>query len=348
MLRSAPAPAARRALAAVFLVALAGLFAPSCVDALGVDGYENGYTKLCDLVKRCYGDAFTGCDERVQDADLAAHDDWVEKLGASGCLDSCAQVFKCLDFQPVCRARTEQEPAVSCALNEDCCGYASGAVACEYGACCTPLGASCEADADCCPNTGFCKPIQKDSDAKTCGGVLCGSVGEACLNDFQCCSGRCSNGFCDEIPCPPEGFPCERDEDCCTLACVDQKCTNPTCAQSGEPCKSAADCCESAPVCNFGKPGADSGICSTAECIPNNADCAGDSECCSHYCHPTYHLCGECAALDDPCGSASPCCTGLACDAGHCASCASAGLPCGDSVACCAGLTCKADGFCSP
>lgn len=310
-------PAVLRLFAAATLLAAIGLVGSSCVDGLGLTGYENGYTKLCGLVQRCYGDTYSGCATRLGAAVARDADGLLDRLG-SGCLEGCNQLHNCLDFESFCSPWKTGGATVACGVNEDCCGFSAGTVACQDQVCCSPIGTTCAVDEDCCPNTGYCVLVDPSNEQgeKTCGGVVCGLTGDACLNDFQCCAGRCGDdGFCEETPCPPEGFACETDADCCKLACVPtsdgKRCGHPSCAQSGEPCKTGADCCASVPVCNLGKPGADSGICSTGECNPDNSDCGGDGECCSQYCHPTYHLCGECAPAGAPCAGAITCCDGL-------------------------------------
>lgn len=313
MLRSPEKPALLRLFGAALTLSAIALLAASCVDALGLEGYEQGYSALCDAVKRCYGEGYESCETR---AESAASDEWIGTI-ANGCLESCGQLADCLDRPPMCRDPRVESPA-KCALDIDCCGSPTGTLVCAYGACCTPLGVDCVTDQDCCPNTGFCLPVE--AGRSTCGGIVCGQAGDACLNDFQCCSGQCTNGACEEKTCPPEGYACESDAECCDLACVlsadgTKRCGHPTCKQAGDTCTSNGDCCDEVPVCYRGTPDAPSGICSTGECIPNNADCAGDDDCCTGFCHPSYHLCGECAGDGASCGGAITCCTGLACDA---------------------------------
>jgi len=328
----------RLPLAAAFLAALAAL-AASCVEAAGLDGYVDAVGDVCALVDRCYGPAFETCEERVGPiAELAKpagpdgaeeENPWLALVSRTGCLEGCNGLVRCLDFAPICGELGGKD---GCKLSEDCCGFTAGAAVCYEEVCCRPLGGACESDGECCADIGFC-----DAESHTCGGVVCAAAGEACVNDFVCCTGRCSeDGLCEDLPCPPEGFACESDADCCELLCdpTTKRCTDPSCSLLGEPCIDAGDCCDPTQTCNTG--GTVSGVgglCSNCDKSPDNTDCFSDDQCCSGHCVLPYHLCGQCAAKGEPCSTGIPCCGDMECnladgfESGTCAVKAMGGTP---------------------
>ncbi len=359
------------------LLASIGLIASSCARAFDLEGYNDAFGSACKLADRCYGPLYAECGERFERiATGERSSSWLMQVDTTGCLDSCNSLYRCLDFDPLCiphitaPAGTGGEGAAPeggaggaapvipepCTINEDCCGYSEGSAACRSGLCCVPTGVGCGSDYDCCTDAGKCTQGQ-GADHKTCGGVVCALKDEACLNSFQCCSGRCEQERCAEIPCPPEGFQCEKDSDCCDLQCLPDlqgvsRCTHPVCAQEGEPCTTAADCCTGGSECFKGmNPNAPSGVCSSSgPCLPDEADCTGNeqgagSSCCSGYCHPQYHLCGKCVEKNAPCSEGVPCCAGTACHNNSC-QCLDSGESCVEGVPCCSGAACDKNNGC--
>lgn len=322
---------ARFFLGGALLAAVCGLGA-SCVEGIGATGYTDAFELVCEQVTRCYGDAFTDCpgrldnmvaEEAVASASSPPAKDWLPLVEGSGCLDRCDALYRCLDFAPICSPvqpdiASGDEALAPCTIDDDCCGFSTGAALCASGECCRPIGTPCAASSECCANAGECE-TDPATETRRCGGVACGLAGEDCLNDFQCCSGRCSEDLeCEETTCPPEGFACATDADCCDLLCDPQtkRCYDPPeCSQQGETCFTAADCCDEDHVCHDGGNPGSGGVCSPEECNPLNVDCFDDEQCCSGFCAPEpYRLCGQCVEEGDGCGPAVPCCTGLKCD----------------------------------
>lgn len=294
--------------AALFL----GLALPasSCVSALDLDDRHDAFVETCDVVDRCFGGAYVGCTTRVEGLASEAIPPFLEN--APACVEACSAVYDCLDFEGICK-----HLGSFCDIDADCCGVTIGLAACDGGACCAPAGAPCDVTNDrCCDGQGPC-----DETTGTCGGVYCAPVGFACLNDFQCCTGRCgADKLCAKAPCPPEGFECDTNEDCCDLLCRDGRCEKPPeCALISKTCKADLPCCDPALFCDIPE-GATEGICTDQQgCFPANSDCFSDDQCCDKYCDPKYKLCGQCALEGDPCSAAAPCCALYQCssDAGN-------------------------------
>lgn len=357
MPRSSATLAGLRLLFGGALLASIALVASSCAVAIGAEGYQDTFEEACTLAARCYGPAYKSCGTRIEKiASTTDTTTWLELVSTSACLESCNELYACLDLSPLCYPLSSQQPEAAvqtCTISEDCCGFQDGTTVCDDGLCCRSLGAECEDSADCCPNAGTC-------DGGRCGGATCAPALEPCLNAFQCCSSRCNDaGFCEDLACPPEGFLCDASTDCCDLQCLPDvdgatRCKHPSCAQLGEPCKDAGDCCDAGSKCYKGStPGATSGVCSPTECTPNSSDCSSDingagSDCCSGFCDPSYHLCGQCVAIGVTCSAAVPCCADGACDPGtsKCVTCVDVGAGCSSDKLCCAGSACNEKGVC--
>lgn len=299
------------------LLTAVALLVASCADALDLNDHRDAYAEACEVVDRCFGGTYERCSDRVKD--VLAFEAWLGDAGT--CLRGCGSVHECLDYPDMCR-----ETLDLCNVDADCCGFSTGAAACSEGACCLKSGASCSPDDDrCCAGQGPCDPV-----TGTCGGVACADPGDKCLNDFQCCTGRCADppagstqttGKCDEIPCPPVGFLCESDAECCDLVCREGKCAEPQgCSLLSQTCSDEVPCCDESLLC-YKPPGGDGvhGVCSPAECFPDNSDCFSDAQCCSSFCVPDFKFCGKCQGnAGDECSVAVPCCANLACVDGFC------------------------------
>jgi hypothetical protein len=303
------------ALAALILGALP-LLSASCTKALGLEGQRDVEDEICGFVAQCYDKLYPNCDTRVKDRvhALAGQtlENWLQKAATDSCLDDCNGLRLCIDDPSICSGGKLGD---KCTIDEDCCGFTTGSIQCDSGRCCSGIGTFCTQDSDCCVNAGFCVN-------HTCGGVVCAKAKEYCLNDFQCCTGRCADNHCEDAPCPPEGFSCKSSADCCPADECDpdtHRCEHPMCSQPGEKCKSPSDCCDPTNLCYKGTSGGDvmDGVCSAGQCLPDNSDCFGDDEqCCGHYCDKTHFLCGQCVnGAGQKCGAAAPCCAGLMCGA---------------------------------
>lgn len=162
------------------------------------------------------------------------------------------------------------------------------------------LGAACFKAEDC--QTNFCDPL-----SETCGSLL--GTGDTCFGNFECDSGFCFNGLCQQSFEP--GMPCMSlfDEECSGGFC-DQVPMNPICqpyAAEGGECLVGNEC----------DPGANiscvDGVC-LREPFPNGTTCFDGSQCESLACFQ-----GECvegAVVGAQCftdGTEEPCIVGSFC-----------------------------------
>jgi hypothetical protein len=228
-----------------------------------------------------------------------------------------------------------------------------GASSCTPGAgqTCTPDGALCTVQGDCCSNRcegGFCI---------TSG--TCTAPGTKCATRSTCCSGRCEPAGGDRIClgyCAVDGAACDVAQDCCSLACHAHVCGGQICGVTGSSCKENDECCSSS--CNNGFCGLDS----STTCNATGEACSSDAGlgCCSGVCNQESMRCdlgpGACRQPGTPCvvdgdccrGSCAPGSSGVAVCASQCladgANCNSAGDCCGrvcsGSPAKCGGVTC--------
>jgi hypothetical protein len=167
-------------------------------------------------------------------------------------------------------------------------------------------------------------------------------VGDACVSDRQCTTGKCQGGLCAR-KC---GLPLQRChpyyEPCCGGGCGPENSLSQTCAAVPScfplyaPCASAADCCSK--VCT-------GGLCRHAgACSPDAAACVGNDECCSALCARGYKgpiKCVACLATGYNCTRSADCCSKL-CDAGVCKTTAKPcerinGAVCNNAGECCSG-----------
>jgi hypothetical protein len=161
-----------------------------------------------------------------------------------------------------------------CASNGTCAPNPTG---------CSPAGASCGTNTDCCSVScvaGFCS------------GAQCTGDNQPCTADGVCCSGKCS-GTCTPLNpvCRTLGNPCAASTDCCSSFCDQGYCANASfCVQTGDACAHDGECCSG--TCDV----ADGGVLGTCAPPPSGSSncsggvdgtvCADCGSCCSRLCAP--------------------------------------------------------------
>src|SRR5690349_18095964 len=98
---------AARGLAVLALLGLAVLTAPSCTAVLGIDGYGNAASELCQKLDQCYSkatfpDCFPRLDRNVEQADQKVRETFLVDFARSACLSSCVSARSCVDSDPLC------------------------------------------------------------------------------------------------------------------------------------------------------------------------------------------------------------------------------------------------------
>ena len=135
----------------------------------------------------------------------------------------------------------------------------------------------------------------------------CGTFGQGCTGNDQCCSHICgAMSTCEANPtvCTMAGGSCQANTDCCSVSCVQGVCQN-SCVSDNGACTSNGQCC--------------GGNCSNHVCVPLNASCKSDgnsctasTDCCSGLCNAN-HTCGPsswCTQDGDACAHDDECCGG--------------------------------------
>jgi|LULL01.1.fsa_nt_gb hypothetical protein len=96
---------------------------------------------------------------------------------------------------------------------------------------------------------------------------FCAYNGQSCQESYQCCSGTCQNGQCEDQynSCVSLGNSCGYGSECCEGSCHNGYCVNKvnSCLENYEYCQKDSQCCSG--TCN-------SGICETSfdNCVPNH------------------------------------------------------------------------------
>jgi len=307
-----PRWAARAAAALAVAIGVA-----SCTSALSLDSYQNAPDAICELLDGCYAaGAPAGCRDHVtgsiEGSTWGDVSDWFRSVEANGCLETCTSARRCMDSSPICLLK----PRAACADPEDCCGYTTGAADCQSDRCCATLGRHCNDDEDCCG-------VACDPGTQTCGGTQCRDPRLGCTLDDECCSRNCQRNVCSDTICNPEGFDCKDDTECCDGVCTSGKCRRPVCGKALAVCKDDGECCAGEGLACYKPDGAPVGLCSTGQCLPEQADCVPGSTskpCCDGtHCDPTYFKCGKpCVPDGDTCADDAPCCAGACGSDGKC------------------------------
>jgi hypothetical protein len=192
----------------------------------------------------------------------------------------------------------------------------------------------------------------------------CTPTGAACLANADCCSGTCTNKVCAPPQCLPDNSACTAATDCCNLNCTAGKCGGTACISDNQPCTVGGPaCCSTQCLAATGDGAAGGGKCQPLNptCATAGNACGGTDggvtvNCCSGQC-----VGGKCAApsqvsyctqTGDICYKDGECCTGVCTGitatkpAGTCAAiqgggCLVDGIACSGCNSCCSS-------FCAP
>ncbi|HEX9398671.1 MAG TPA: hypothetical protein VF912_01075 [Anaeromyxobacter sp.] len=225
------------------------------------------------------------------------------------------------------------EAGVVCQFSDQCCNSvpcvpdAAGVLRCAetnppIGPTCTPRGATCAVDGDCC--SGLACYTVPGTSAKEClesvPGGSCKAVGAGCTTGTQCCTGYCFEGtVCGG--CVPNGDTCSSSSSCCSAFCDGGTCktqTTTACMPAGGSCTVSGDCC-SPNTCEI-PAGWTHGTCTAPIVVPTCAQTAESCStlpCCSATDVCNTGVCGPppppCSGVSQSCTSDASCCTGMQC-----------------------------------
>jgi hypothetical protein len=290
--------------------------------------------------------------------------DWTNSGAADAGIAQCVETSQCCAGQSLTCERSSgkccKNITYPCTDSAECCsGSACGTRKPSVAtACCAAFGSRCGGDG-CCDGlkcgraqaspTGFscyrapggpCGSSLDCAPDDACHDGTCCTHSGTCTSGAECCSGVCTQGFCQAAP--PYGQ-CVRDNDCAGFSGTPICGANPVldagvcCPVAGDVCtRGQATCCASTDLCQVpltrdaGAPP----VC----CRDFQAACTSDAQCCTGTCGGS----GCCSAAKRACNVGADCCGGLGtsptqlCVLGAC--CFNAGQsPFGDATLCCSG-----------
>lgn len=211
-------------------------------------------------------------------------------------------------------------PGLACANDGECCS-----VSCLGGACasnsCVASGDPAGSATQCC--TGLLGTDGRCAVLPPAGGFTCGTLGDGCAGDLECCSHNCQGGSCvPAYTCHAPGDICYGAADCCSGLCsatggAPGRCEDAAggCGQDGTPCDGASNCCTRLCV----DLGSGTKVCQPAGgCRMTGNYCDSDDACCNinqtapvsqHvHCDPADHTCdngGSCNPPGNICGAST-------------------------------------------
>ncbi|MFL5319285.1 MAG: hypothetical protein ACJ790_06475 [Myxococcaceae bacterium] len=192
--------------------------------------------------------------------------------------------------------------------------------------------------------TDYEQKLQERRDAS----ALKKDLGQSCIENDECESNRCTDGFCRSDPAGPNQS-CNRPADCASGLVCEPVADLYLCEQSA--CPAVGRLCQGDFACTGGTGcGAplkcDHGVCAVASCAAGTA-CASNAECCTGFACQADGGCAEADAGSLPagfhCSSAAECESGECGNNGMCrataGSCNHIGAGCANN--CCSGLECS-------
>jgi hypothetical protein len=246
-------------------------------------------------------------------------------------------------------------PGQACTGDSGCFyGFRCQAIG-NYKVCVSSETQTLAPDGHVCQLSSDCSSLYCDSSFHCAAGAPCGTRGDSCFADKDCCSNRCVGSKCASADCSVYGDSCDRNEDCCTqppgmTSCVwlgtgnGSRCLASTCRHQGDACTSYNQCCRG--QCNSNR--CQTG---TAPCSTFGQNCSGVDECCSTLCNRGTNYQWQCGRLDgcqpegESCSDDNVCCSKKCTDA-HCASGAESCLNEGElCVGQCCNMSCSNDWY---
>jgi hypothetical protein len=195
---------------------------------------------------------------------------------------------------------------------------------CEALPGCRPAGALCVEDKDCC--SGRCPAAADGGPSRCVRAAGCQPEQERCTAGATCCSGMCNVG--------PEGGRCAKPP----------RDVADRCRVMGELCMKADECCAGA-TCGADGTGRLRCLPAGEGCAAAGYPCAVAAQCCGGWCLPDgsggYACRDACAPVGAACMAPGDCCTGSCVGPPGAAACA-AFVPSGDPVCAGAGVSCDA------
>jgi hypothetical protein len=260
----------------------------TCVDTCS-DHPECGDGRWCDGIGICQDELPNG-DACIGDVECESGNCYLGFCVACDEQSDCsADTFCTLDPLPGASACIDPK-----AIGEVCVQpFECASDACLFGFC-----VACDSQDDCSGNT-FCT-LDPLPGASTC--IATKSIGEICVQPFECASGACFAGFCvacdSQDDCPGVDSFCSLDPAPGESACISTKPIGGICAQNFE--------CES-------------GNCWATVCSECNehSDCAGDEYCTLDLTPPINSTCEPKKGINEACLSGVECladaCVGFRC-----------------------------------
>ena len=299
---------------------------------------------VCTGCRRCQGGScVSGCGEcrncvgggcvlvsggACNDGDLCTTSDHCTPGGACvGTRITCGQCQSCVngtcesDDGAACALPNDQGQCIEgqcqngqCVETLDVAGGGSNLCACEAGAFCIAVGATCCGDVCCEPGSACCNS----------------ELGSCCPPGDQCCEGSC---------CTPPATCCNNGQGTCCKP--EEICCGDVCCPAGGTCGDAVlDRC-----CPFGRAFCEGRCCPEDTTCCNNGEstcCFEGDSCCGENCCPPGRKCCN-AKFGVCCFSSDSCCDGQACCSDGTTCCAN-----GTGLCCPEGLTCCEDRCCNP
>lgn len=308
----------------------------------------------CDAQEDCTGDTYCTLDSLNYSTCEAKKETGGACLSGVECLSGgCDLIAGCLQ----CTNDSHCGSGEFCDLGGACqTELANGGVctpdldsACTSGSCYLGFCADCDEQGDC-GSGDYCN-LDTLPGQSTC--VAQKTQGSSCFNGFECVSGSCTGGTCDnctsDADCDASHFCnaanvctadlgnndfCDRDAQCSTGYCVGvpplalcAQCRNGADCQAGEYCDAGGDC--QAKVQNGNWCGTDNNVCVSGNCwatvcseCNEHSDCPSGDYCTLDVVPPIDSSCQPKKSNGSSCGSAVECvsnaCTGWVC--GECAS----------------------------